>query len=269
MSQVNQNGSIGGHMEYAGFDKNFRLNGKVAMVTGAARGIGEAIVNLLAEKGADIILVDLLEDVKKTAEGLAKFGVRSLPLVADLSLKENIDRIVGESIEAFGKIDILVNCAGVALLEDAEKLTEAYWDKTMLINLKAPFLLSQSVGREMIKARRGKIINIASQAAVIALDRHVAYCASKAALVSMTQVLAVEWAEYNINVNAISPTVILTDLGKKAWAGEVGEEMKKKIPVGRFGYPDEVAASVLFLASDAANLITGSNLIIDGGYSIQ
>ncbi|EFR98239.1 short chain dehydrogenase, partial [Listeria ivanovii FSL F6-596] len=104
---------------------------------------------------------------------------------------------------------------------------------------------------------------------VIALDKHVAYCASKAAIVSMTQVLAMEWAPYNINVNAISPTVILTELGKKAWAGQVGEDMKKLIPAGRFGYPEEVAACALFLVSDAASLITGENLIIDGGYTIK
>lgn len=252
-----------------GFDKNFSLNGKVALVTGAASGIGKAIVELFAEKGADIILVDKQEEVKAVAASLLKFGVKGLPLVGDITVKENIIKMIDESIKLFGKIDILVNCAGVALLEDAEILSEEYWDKTMLINLKAPFLLSQIVGREMIKRNSGKIINIASQAGVIALDKHVAYCSSKAAIIGMTKVLAVEWAEFNINVNAISPTVILTELGKKAWAGEVGEEMKKKIPVRRFGYPEEVAAAALYLASNASDLLTGTNLVIDGGYTIQ
>lgn len=256
-------------MEYMGFDKNFLLNGKVALVTGAASGIGKAIVELFAEKGADIILVDKQEEVKAVAASLLKFGVKGLPLVGDITVKENIIKMIDESIKLFGKIDILVNCAGVALLEDAEILSEEYWDKTMLINLKAPFLLSQIVGREMIKRNSGKIINIASQAGVIALDKHVAYCSSKAAIIGMTKVLAVEWAEFNINVNAISPTVILTELGKKAWAGEVGEEMKKKIPVRRFGYPEEVAAAALYLASNASDLLTGTNLVIDGGYTIQ
>lgn len=256
-------------MEYMGFDKNFSLNGKVALVTGAASGIGKAIVELFAEKGADIILVDKQEEVKAVAASLLKFGVKGLPLVGDITVKENIIKMIDESIKLFGKIDILVNCAGVALLEDAEILSEEYWDKTMLINLKAPFLLSQIVGREMIKRNSGKIINIASQAGVIALDKHVAYCSSKAAIIGMTKVLAVEWAEFNINVNAISPTVILTELGKKAWAGEVGEEMKKKIPVRRFGYPEEVAAAALYLASNASDLLTGTNLVIDGGYTIQ
>lgn len=256
-------------MEFKGFDKNFNLNNKVALVTGAARGIGKAIAILFAEKKANVILVDLLDEVKEVASSLEKLGVKTLPLVVDVSKTENIHKMVADSIKAFGKIDILVNCAGVVFLEDAENISEEYWDKTMAINLKAPFMIAQTVGREMIKMKSGKIINIASQASIIALDKHIAYCSSKAAIIGMTKVLAIEWAEFNINVNAVSPTVVLTDLGKKAWAGEVGEAMKKKIPVGRFGYPEEIAASVLFLASDAADMITGANLVIDGGYTIQ
>ena len=256
-------------MEYTGYDKNFQLTGKVAMITGAAQGIGKAIVELYAEKGADIILVDLKEEVKDVASSLSKFGRKGLAVVTDTTDSASVQKAVEEGIKEFGKIDILVNCAGVALLEDAEILPEDYWDKTMAVNLKGCFLMAQYVGREMIKAKQGKIINLASQAGIIALDKHVAYCTSKAGLIGMTKVLATEWAEFGINVNAISPTVILTELGKKAWAGEVGEAMKKKIPVRRFGYPEEVAAVALFLASDAANMITGENMVIDGGYSIQ
>lgn len=257
-------------MEYKGFDKNFGLEGKVALVTGAAQGIGKAIVELYAEKGANIIMVDLLDKVKGVAQSVSeKFGVQTLAIVGDITDKKIVDNIVKESINQFHRIDILVNSAGVALLDDAENLSETYWDKTMAVNLKGVFLLSQSVGKEMIKSNRGKIINIASQAGIIALDNHLAYGASKAAVISMTKVLAVEWAQFNINVNAISPTVILTELGKKAWAGEVGEKMKKKIPVGRFGYPEEVAAGALFLACDATDMITGENLMIDGGYTIK
>lgn len=212
-------------------------------------------------------MLDIKEDVKDVA---AKINPsRTLALQVDITKKENIEKVVAEIKKVYPKIDILANSAGVALLEKAEDLPEEYWDKTMELNLKGSFLMAQIIGREMIATGGGKIVNMASQASVIALDKHVAYCASKAAIVSMTQVLAMEWAPYNINVNAISPTVILRELGKKAWAGQVGEDMKKLIPAGRFGYPEEVAACALFLVSDAASLITGENLIIDGGYTIK
>jgi NAD(P)-dependent dehydrogenase (short-subunit alcohol dehydrogenase family) len=177
--------------------------------------------------------------------------------------------VVEEALKTFGKIDILVNNAGIALLDDAENLSEEYWDKTMAVNLKAPFLLSQLVGREMVRRRSGKIINIASQAGIVALDRHVAYCVSRAGLISMTKVLALEWGEFGINVNAIAPTVVPTELGEKAWAGEVGEAMKRRVPLRRFALPEEVAAAALFLASDVANMITGETLVVGGGYTIQ
>ncbi|MDA5901224.1 D-threitol dehydrogenase [Listeria monocytogenes] len=254
-------------MTFKGFDKDFNITDKVAVVTGAASGIGKAMAELFSEKGAYVVLLDIKEDVKDVA---AKINPsRTLVLQVDITKKENIEKVVAEIKKVYPKIDILANSAGVALLEKAEDLPEEYWDKTMELNLKGSFLMAQIIGREMIATGGGKIVNMASQASVIALDKHVAYCASKAAIVSMTQVLAMEWAPYNINVNAISPTVILTELGKKAWAGQVGEDMKKLIPAGRFGYPEEVAACALFLVSDAASLITGENLIIDGGYTIK
>ncbi|EAG3568565.1 D-threitol dehydrogenase [Listeria innocua] len=254
-------------MTFKGFDKDFNITDKVAVVTGAASGIGKAMAELFSEKGAYVVLLDIKEDVKDVAAQIN--SSRTLALQVDITKKENIEKVVAEIKKVYPKIDILANSAGVALLEKAEDLPEEYWDKTMELNLKGSFLMAQIIGREMIATGGGKIVNMASQASVIALDKHVAYCASKAAIVSMTQVLAMEWAPYNINVNAISPTVILTELGKKAWAGQVGEDMKKLIPAGRFGYPEEVAACALFLVSDAASLITGENLIIDGGYTIK
>ncbi|EOW0151845.1 SDR family oxidoreductase [Listeria innocua] len=254
-------------MTFKGFDKDFNITDKVAVVTGAASGIGKAMAELFSEKGAYVVLLDIKEDVKDVAAQINPS--RTLALQVDITKKENIEKVVVEIKKVYPKIDILANSAGVALLEKAEDLPEEYWDKTMELNLKGSFLMAQIIGREMIATGGGKIVNMASQASVIALDKHVAYCASKAAIVSMTQVLAMEWAPYNINVNAISPTVILTELGKKAWAGQVGEDMKKLIPAGRFGYPEEVAACALFLVSDAASLITGENLIIDGGYTIK
>jgi len=253
------------------FDAAFGLDGKNAIITGAASGIGEAIARMFSKKAANVALADVNSAVYGVEADIRRGsgGVKTMCLVGDVTDAAFRAGIVENVSNAFGGIDILVNCAGIALLEEAEELPEDYWDKTMDVNLKAAFMLSQAVGRYMIKNGGGKIINIASQASVVSLDRHVAYCASKAGLVSVTQVLAAEWAEYGINVNAISPTVVLTELGKKAWAGAVGENMKKLIPAGRFGYPEEIAACAAYLASGAANLITGANIVIDGGYTIK
>lgn len=241
------------------------------MITGAAQGIGRAVAEVFADAGADLVLIDLKDEVTRVAEEIAAASGRTaLPLIGDITATSELDRFVREALAKLGAITILVNNAGVALLGPAEELSEKDWDSTMALNLKSPFLLSQKVAKEMI-ARKipGRIVNLASQASIVALERHVAYCASKAAIVGMTKVLALEWGKYGITVNSISPTVVLTELGQKVWAGKVGEEMKKKIPLGRFGQPNEIAAAALYLSSPAASLITGSNLVIDGGYSIQ
>ncbi len=217
-------------MEFRGYDKNFSLNGKTALITGAAGGIGRAIATLFYEKGANLILLDLNPNIQAVGQEIARDPERLQTAVADITLAVQREEAIITGLAKFGAIDILVNNAGVALLEPALEVPETNWDKTMDLNLKTPFFLAQRVGSEMIRQGGGKIVNLASQAGVIALDRHVAYCASKAAIISMTKVLALEWAKYNIQVNAISPTVVLTELGKKAWAGEVGEQMKKKIP---------------------------------------
>lgn len=248
------------------FAEGFNLDGKVAFVTGAAAGIGQTVAELFAAQGAKVVMLDRSDEVIDAA---AKLGAEHLGLVCDVADIRQIEESVKLAKQKYGKIDILVNNAGVAILDKADKVNESAWDTTMSINLKAPFFLSQSVARIMAENGGGRIINLASQASVIALDRHVAYCASKAALVSMTQVLAIEWAEHGITVNAVSPTVVETALGKKAWAGELGDAMKKKIPVGRFAMPEEIASAILYLASSYAGIMTGSNVIIDGGYTIQ
>jgi NAD(P)-dependent dehydrogenase (short-subunit alcohol dehydrogenase family) len=251
------------------FEKVFDLSGKVALVTGAAAGIGLAITRALAARGASVVLVDLSPAVNEVAGGLPGGTERHAAVVADLSEKGAVGKVVAAAVQRFGTIDILVNNAGIARLDKAEVASEEDWDKTMLVNLKVPFLMAQAVGKVMLQRRSGRIVNIASQASFIALDRHVAYCTSKAGLVGMTKVLAAEWAPSGITVNAVSPTVVETELGKKAWAGEVGEAMKRKIPTGRFGQPEEVALAVLYLVSGAAGMIDGENLVIDGGYTIQ
>ncbi len=256
-------------MDYVPIDGSFQLTGKVAAVTGAAKGIGKSITLMFAQKGADLVLVDFADEVDQVLKDVEQMGRKGAIVKGDITQKETLQKILDAGLQKFGRIDILVNNAGITRLEKAENFSEKDWDDVIAVNLTAQFRLAQVIGRQMIKQRYGKIINIASKAGLVALPKHVAYMASKAGLIGVTKILALEWAGYNINVNAIAPTVILTELGEKAWAGEVGEAMKKKIPIGRFGYPEEVAAAALFLASDASNLITGETLVIDGGYTIQ
>lgn len=255
-------------MKFKGFDTNFSIENKVAVITGGASGIGYAIAQLFVEKGASVVLFDLKEDVATTAKNINK--ERAIGVLCNVTDNQSMDDAIKQAHNHYGKIDILVNCAGIALLDDAENISDDYWNKTMDINVTGTFKMAQKIGNILIEqGNGGKIINLASQAAIIALDNHVAYCASKAAVLGITRSLALEWAQFDINVNAISPTVILTELGKKAWAGKVGELAMKEIPLGRFGYPEEVAAVALFLACDASNLITGENIVIDGGNTIK
>ncbi len=251
------------------FEGAFDLNGKTALVTGGASGIGLAVARLFAQRGASLVLSDISPAVKEVAAGLPGGPGRHLGVTGDVSDARAVEVVVKAALDRFGAIDILVNNAGIARLAPADSLSEADWDATMAVNLKGPFLMAQAVGRAMIARKRGSIVNVASQAAIIAIDKHAAYCASKAALVGLTQVLALEWARHGITVNAVSPTVVETELGKKAWAGEVGERAKRQIPTGRFAQPEEIAAAVLYLVSGVAGMVNGSNLVIDGGNTIQ
>lgn len=255
-------------MKFTGYDKSFSIEDKVAIITGGASGIGYAVAQLFLEKGASVALLDLKDDVSEIATAL--HTSKAIGLSCNVTDNQSMEEAIHHVQSHFGKIDILVNCAGVVFLDDAENISDMYWQKTLDINVTGTFKMAQKVGNILIKqGTGGKIINLASQAALIALDNHVAYCASKAAVLGITRSLAFEWAQFNINVNAISPTIILTELGEKAWAGEVGEKAKKEIPLGRFGYPEEVAAVALFLACDASNMITGENIVIDGGNTIK
>ncbi|AZC64215.1 SDR family oxidoreductase [Pseudomonas chlororaphis] len=248
------------------WDQAFDLSGRCAVITGGAAGIGLACATLLVERGAKVALLDRDPEVVEIA---ARLGAGHLGLALDLRQLDQVQPAVDRVAEHFGRLDFLVNSAGVALLDKALEVSESAWDTTLDINLKASFFVAQACARHMLERGSGRIVNLASQAAVIGLDRHVAYCASKAAVVGMTKVLAMEWAAHGINVNAVSPTIVETALGKKAWAGELGERAKSQIPVGRFAQPEEIAGLVLYLLSDAAQMITGENVVIDGGYSIQ
>ncbi|MGQ8880880.1 GolD/DthD family dehydrogenase [Delftia sp. NA_296.1] len=254
-------------MSAAGLERDF--DGRTALVTGGAGGIGLAIARQLAASGARVALLDLERQALDVAAASLAEPRHHLALAVDVTRPAGVEQAVATVLEATGRIDILVNSAGVALLEPAGEISEAAWERTLAVNLTAPLLLAQAVAPAMRRQRHGRIINLASQASVVALRRHAAYCASKAGLVGLTRVLALEWASDGITVNAISPTVVDTPLGRKAWAGQVGEAMRALIPTGRFAQPEEVARLAVFLAGTYAGMLTGENIVIDGGYSIQ
>lgn len=248
-------------------DLTFPLTGKVALVTGGASGIGAAISAAFVAKGAKVAVLDINADV--AAAKAAELGANAKPFVCDVSNPQSVNAAVAAVLAAFGGIDIAVNSAGVVFLAPAEALSLDHWDKTININLKGSFLITQAVGKAMIAAGKGgKIVNLASQAGTVAIEEHVAYCASKFGVIGMSKTFAAEWGKYGIRVNTISPTIVLTELGKKAWAGEKGEAARKRIPAGRFAFPEEIAAAAVFLASAGADMINGADLLVDGGYTI-
>lgn len=248
-------------------DLDFRLDGKVALVTGGASGIGAAIAAAFVAKGARVAVVDLNEDA--AAQTATALGGGSRGFRCDVSDPESVSAVVEAVSGELGQIDILVNSAGIVMLAPAEELSLKAWDSTIDVNLKGTFLMCQAAGTRMLANGHGVIINMASQAATVALDQHVAYCASKFGVVGVSKVLAAEWAGRGVRVNTISPTVVLTELGHKAWDGPRGEALKQLIPTGRFAYPNEIAATAVFLASDAAAMINGADLLVDGGYTIK
>ena len=254
-------------IKYEGADIDFSLKGKTAIITGGAAGIGYATAKFFHEKGVNIVLVDMNPKVEEIPKSIGPncFGVRG-----DICDAEFPRKAVASGVKMFKRIDILVNNAGTSVLESAENFSADDWNRIINVNLSANFFMAQTVGKYMIdNGVGGCIVNMASQAGVIALDKHVAYCVSKAGIISMTQVLALEWGKYGIRVNAVSPTVVLTDMGRMAWDNPEGDAVKKEMPSGRFAETDEIAACIAFLCSKGAAMITGHNMLIDGGYTIK
>lgn len=252
---------------------SFHLDGQVALVTASAKGIGKACALALAQAGTDIIL-GLRE--KESGQALAlvrqirKLGREVLPVQMDVAQMDQIHNAVEVGVRHFKRIDILVNNAGIGAPNPAERVLEKDFDETLAVNLKGTFFTAQTVGKIMIRQRRGRIINISSQAGFVALPTESVYCMTKAAIAHLTKCLALEWAKYNITVNAVAPTFIETP-GTKKWLDnkEFRKSVQKRIPLGRIGTPEDVAEPVVFLASPAASLITGETLMIDGGWTIQ
>lgn len=250
------------------YSTDFNLNGKLAIVTGAGSGIGYATSKLFSEKGATVCLLDCnIDSVKEASAGISN----SHPFFVDVSDHDGVFNVVDQITKELGNIDILVHCAGVGDIEWAEDFEEKTWERVININLTGSFFMSQAVGKKMINAGNGgKIICMASQAGLVAIDKHVAYSASKAGIISMVKSLAYEWGKYGIQTNAISPTATETPIIVGYWdVGEVHEKAIAGTPAGRFCKPEEIAAAAFFLATDASNMITGANLVVDGGYTIH
>jgi NAD(P)-dependent dehydrogenase (short-subunit alcohol dehydrogenase family) len=251
---------------------DFRLDGQVALVTGAARGLGAAIALSLADAGADVAL-----GVRRagTGEGVAArirdMGRRVLEVDMDVTDLAAVQAAVDLVVERLGRLDVLVNNAGLGPANPAEDVTEADFDLTMAVNVKGTFFASQAAGRVMIRQGGGRIVNLSSQAGFIALPTESVYCASKAAVAHLTKCLAVEWGEHGITVNAVAPTFIRTDGTSAALADPAFEaDVRERIAaLHRIGEPMDVAGAVVFLASPAASLVTGVTLLVDGGWTAR
>ena len=249
----------------------FDLQGQVALVTGAARGIGHACALALANAGADVALglrdIQTGDDLESEIEAM---GRRVLKLQMDITRLDEIQDAVSSTVKHFGRLDILVNNAGLGPSNLAENVREEDFDLTLAVNLKGTFFASQAAGRVMIPQKYGRIINLGSQAGIVALPTESIYCMTKAAISHLTKCLAVEWGQYNITVNAVAPTFINTPGTAEALEdADFRADVLSRIALGRIGEPMEVASAVVFLASPAASLITGDTLLIDGGWTAR
>jgi len=247
-----------------------RLDGRVALVTGASSGLGYASALALAEAGADLVVASRsLERLADICRAIEARGRQAFPLAVDVRDLAQVRRMADAAVERFGRIDILVNSAGLNIPQPALEVTEEAWDTIMDTNAKGLFFCCQAVGRYMVAQRYGRIVNIGSTMGLVGMADRAAYCASKGAVSQLTKVLAIEWAPYNVTVNAVAPTFVETPLTRPYFERIPGfrEEVLRRIPMGRLGLPEEVAAAVVFLASDAASLITGVTLPVDGGWT--
>ncbi|WP_367306366.1 SDR family NAD(P)-dependent oxidoreductase [Alicyclobacillus acidocaldarius] len=248
-----------------------RLQDKVALVTGGGRGIGAAIARRFAQEGADVCLVSRTEaELEAQAQWIAsQTGRAALPVVCDVSNPADVERAVAVAEERFGRIDILVNAAGISVAAPSTDLSFDRWKACLNINLDGTFLFCQAVGRGMIgRGQGGKVINITSVVAHAGIPERATYAASKGGVRQLTQALAVEWAKHNIQVNAISPGFIMTEIVRDYIQRGIHkpEKLVARIPAGRMGQPDDIAGPAVFLASSDSDYVTGTILIVDGGF---
>lgn len=256
------------------FRKIFDLSGRVALVTGAAAGFGEIVSLAFAEYGCDVACADLnLEGVVETSAKVAARGGRTIALQFDLAKPEQIERVVNAAVKALGSLDILVNCGGMLQHDPSENLPLETWNRVIDVNLRGTFVCCQLAGRVMLEKGKGSIINFSSISGAIGFPRGVvAYSASKGGIDALTRQLAIEWAMRGVRVNSVAPCQFWTP-GLQSMVRDLGANPEKmmetwtaNIPVGRLGKPEEIAGPVLFLASDASSMVTGTTLNVDGGY---
>jgi gluconate 5-dehydrogenase len=245
----------------------FQLAGSTAVVTGAAGGLGGAIARGLSAAGAAVAVADLRADgVNALADALMGAGHRAHAVEVDVGSLDSVERMAAEVEARLGPVDILVNSAGTTHRASAQEFPKEQWDRILAVNLTGVWLASQVVGRGMVERRRGRIINLASIAGQIGLPGTVAYCASKGGVVMLTRALAVEWAPYNVRVNAIAPSWFDTALGNLIEREpQYAERAMRRVPFGRMGKPDELVGTAVYLASEASSMVTGHVLAVDGG----
>lgn len=246
----------------------FSLEGKTAIVTGAARGLGAAIALGLAQCGASLVLADL-NMPEDSARRVEKLGGRCIAVQTDISDEKQVEALVERAVSEYGKVDILINNAGISQMSytPTENLSTEEWDRVIRINLSGTFLCCKNVGRAMIKSGGGRIVNVATTAGITGVPRAPAYSASKAGVILLTKSLAIEWARYNIRVNAIAPHYLETELTEGLRSDErVYGGLVKQIPMKRFGKTSELIGTVLLLSSEASSYITGTVIEVDGGY---
>jgi NAD(P)-dependent dehydrogenase (short-subunit alcohol dehydrogenase family) len=248
----------------------FDLNGKVALVTGASKGLGKALAVGLARAGADLALCARnREDLETARDEMMKFGRRIEIFPLDVLDAAKVREATEAVLEGFGRIDILVNNAGINIRKPVLDLTEADWDRVLSTNLKGYFLMARAVVPDMVKRKKGKVINMASILGAVGLENQLPYASSKGGVIQMTKVMALEWARFNINVNAIGPTYFETPLVAALRNDpERFRFINERTPMGRWGQPEELEGTVVFLASRASDFITGQTIFVDGGWTI-
>ncbi len=244
------------------------VQGKVAVVTGATKGLGYGMAHGLADAGANLVIVSRnQDDCEKVSREIEKKGRQALPKSADMRKLDSIDSLVEEVVRQFGQIDVLVNNAGTAVTKTPEKMTEEDWDFVLDLNLKGAFFTAQRVGSQMIKQKHGKIINVASVFGFVGDGNVVSYCASKGGLILMTKSLAIAWARHNIQVNAIAPGYIETEMNTDVLNQEkVFKHLMNNTPAKRLGQVEDVVGAVVFMSSPASDFMTGESIVVDGGW---